>query len=170
MNFEHSSNVRVPYRARENFRKAFLLNKELHSYKMLRVLARSLAKAGRPVVVRISSIGVLEARRLFSVSTDSDSHEDFQPKKKVQAAPSSAELFPTIEKVRLFIPFVLLLFQTISVRILFFQIVSSHPVVLFMKGTPQQPMCGFSAQVVRLLNHHGEYCLRTPLGHYLFRC
>jgi monothiol glutaredoxin len=28
-------------------------------------------------------------------------------------------------------------------------------VVLFMKGTPSQPMCGFSAQTVRLLHQHG---------------
>ena len=28
-------------------------------------------------------------------------------------------------------------------------------VVLFMKGTPQMPMCGFSGQVVQILNHLG---------------
>lgn len=31
----------------------------------------------------------------------------------------------------------------------------SNKAFLFMKGTPQQPMCGFSAQVVRVLNAHG---------------
>lgn len=31
----------------------------------------------------------------------------------------------------------------------------SHAVVLFMKGTPAQPQCGFSAQAVRLLQQHG---------------
>lgn len=30
--------------------------------------------------------------------------------------------------------------------------VESHPIVLFMKGTPQFPMCGFSSQVVQALN------------------
>ena len=29
--------------------------------------------------------------------------------------------------------------------------VSGSDVVLFMKGTPQFPMCGFSAQVVQIL-------------------
>jgi monothiol glutaredoxin len=29
---------------------------------------------------------------------------------------------------------------------------SSHPVVLYMKGTPDFPQCGFSAAVVRALN------------------
>lgn len=35
------------------------------------------------------------------------------------------------------------------------QQVTSHPVVLYMKGTPQFPQCGFSANVVRILNATG---------------
>jgi len=36
--------------------------------------------------------------------------------------------------------------------------VKSNDVVLFMKGTPQFPMCGFSGQVVQILDHLGvEY-------------
>src|SRR5262249_21091275 len=33
--------------------------------------------------------------------------------------------------------------------------VKSNDVVLFMKGTPQFPMCGFSGQVVQILDHLG---------------
>ena len=33
--------------------------------------------------------------------------------------------------------------------------VKSADVVLFMKGTPQFPMCGFSGQVVQILDHLG---------------
>lgn len=33
--------------------------------------------------------------------------------------------------------------------------VSSHPVVLYMKGTTDQPQCGFSANAVRILNACG---------------
>ncbi len=33
--------------------------------------------------------------------------------------------------------------------------VKSNDVVLFMKGTPQQPMCGFSGQVVQILDFLG---------------
>jgi monothiol glutaredoxin len=33
--------------------------------------------------------------------------------------------------------------------------VQDHPVVLFMKGVPEQPQCGFSAQVVQILDHLG---------------
>jgi len=35
------------------------------------------------------------------------------------------------------------------------QDVSSNPVVLFMKGTPVFPQCGFSAAVVQILTHMG---------------
>ncbi|MBW1884160.1 MAG: Grx4 family monothiol glutaredoxin [Deltaproteobacteria bacterium] len=31
-------------------------------------------------------------------------------------------------------------------------LVKSHPVVLFMKGTPQMPQCGFSAKIVGILD------------------
>ena len=33
--------------------------------------------------------------------------------------------------------------------------VKTHDVVLFMKGTPQFPMCGFSGQVVQILDYLG---------------
>ncbi|MBL8537998.1 MAG: Grx4 family monothiol glutaredoxin [Hyphomonadaceae bacterium] len=33
--------------------------------------------------------------------------------------------------------------------------VAEHPVVLFMKGTAERPMCGFSNQVVQILDHLG---------------
>ena len=32
---------------------------------------------------------------------------------------------------------------------------TNNPVVLFMKGTPQFPMCGFSGQVVQILDYLG---------------
>lgn len=35
------------------------------------------------------------------------------------------------------------------------QQVSTHPVVLYMKGTPHQPQCGFSANAIRILNACG---------------
>ena len=46
-------------------------------------------------------------------------------------------------------------------------VIAAHPVVLFMKGVPAQPMCGFSAQAVRVLAAHGvpvhgEDVLRDP--------
>ena len=35
------------------------------------------------------------------------------------------------------------------------EIVKQNPVVLFMKGTPDFPQCGFSARVVEILNKCG---------------
>jgi monothiol glutaredoxin len=36
--------------------------------------------------------------------------------------------------------------------------VAEHPVIVFMKGEPEQPRCGFSAAVVQILDHLGvEY-------------
>jgi monothiol glutaredoxin len=35
------------------------------------------------------------------------------------------------------------------------QDITDHPVVLYMKGTPVFPQCGFSAAVVQILTHMG---------------
>ena len=35
------------------------------------------------------------------------------------------------------------------------QTVAEHPVVLFMKGTPDAPRCGFSSLAVQILDHVG---------------
>ena len=34
--------------------------------------------------------------------------------------------------------------------------ISENPVILFMKGTPEQPMCGFSARTVAILKSVGQ--------------
>ena len=37
-------------------------------------------------------------------------------------------------------------------------LIASNEVMLFMKGVPEQPRCGFSMRVVQVLNRHGvEY-------------
>ncbi len=42
--------------------------------------------------------------------------------------------------------------------------VKSNPVMLFMKGTPDFPQCGFSGQVVQILNYLGlEYASANVL-------
>lgn len=33
------------------------------------------------------------------------------------------------------------------------QEIDNHKVVIFMKGTAEQPMCGFSARVIQILTH-----------------
>ena len=39
--------------------------------------------------------------------------------------------------------------------------VTGHPIVLFMKGTPQFPMCGFSSRAVQALRAAGASDLYT---------
>ena len=39
--------------------------------------------------------------------------------------------------------------------------VENHPVVLFMKGTPQFPMCGFSSRAVEVLTAAGATGVHT---------
>jgi monothiol glutaredoxin len=45
--------------------------------------------------------------------------------------------------------------QTMSIDKFIENEVKGNDVVLFMKGTPQFPMCGFSGQVVQILDHLG---------------
>ncbi|XP_072956954.1 monothiol glutaredoxin-S11 [Typha angustifolia] len=46
--------------------------------------------------------------------------------------------------------------DTLKIRLQ--QLVNSHPVFLFMKGSPEQPKCGFSQKVVKILAEEGvEY-------------
>ena len=33
--------------------------------------------------------------------------------------------------------------------------ISQNPIILYMKGTKEMPMCGFSNQVVQTLSHYG---------------
>ena len=33
--------------------------------------------------------------------------------------------------------------------------ISENPIILYMKGTKEMPMCGFSNQVVQILDHYG---------------
>ncbi|KAL3935602.1 MAG: hypothetical protein SGBAC_008911 [Bacillariaceae sp.] len=60
----------------------------------------------------------------------SDSHDDFAPKRKVVEGADAA-------------------LQMIQEH------VDSNPVMLYMKGNPSMPMCGFSAQVVQALKAEG---------------
>nr|CCA21502.1 monothiol glutaredoxin5 putative [Albugo laibachii Nc14] len=62
-------------------------------------------------------------------ANDKESHSDFQPKIHSTASDDVHEM---IQKH-----------------------VSSYPILLYMKGTPSAPQCGFSMQVVRILHSHG---------------
>ena len=43
--------------------------------------------------------------------------------------------------------------------------ITDNKVFLYMKGTPQEPMCGFSAQVIQILNYYEvEYGSKNVLA------
>ena len=35
------------------------------------------------------------------------------------------------------------------------RLIAEHPLLIFMKGSPERPRCGFSARAVETLRHHG---------------
>eukprot|EP00753_Platysulcus_tardus_P015083 PLAT4768.1.p1 GENE.PLAT4768.1~~PLAT4768.1.p1 ORF type:complete len:158 (-),score=69.15 PLAT4768.1:29-502(-) len=74
------------------------------------------------------------AGRALSSASGSGMHEDFAPKRHVSedGAEGWEEVKSAIESD-----------------------IARAPAVLFMKGTRYAPMCGFSNQVVAILNYHG---------------
>lgn len=74
---------------------------------------------------RATSVRLLPALRCFS---DSGSHGDFAPKKKASAHDLS---------------------DPAAVQALIAEHIQAHPVLLYMKGTPSAPQCGFSQQAIR---------------------
>mmetsp|Transcript_30406 Transcript_30406/g.40143 ORF Transcript_30406/g.40143 Transcript_30406/m.40143 type:complete len:161 (+) Transcript_30406:93-575(+) len=61
--------------------------------------------------------------------TDDDSHDDFKPKRKTVPGDSVQEMIQNQ--------------------------VNENPIMLYMKGTPSAPSCGFSYQVVQILHTSG---------------
>ncbi|XP_044487582.1 monothiol glutaredoxin-S15, mitochondrial-like [Mangifera indica] len=64
-----------------------------------------------------------------SVPNDTDTHEDFRPTNKVES--SGLSLKDVVE-----------------------QDVKENPVMIYMKGIPEMPQCGFSALAVRVLSQY----------------
>lgn len=97
-----------------------------------------LRTVGRAVALGLRAPCRLAARPALRGFADAaESHSDFAPKTKVA---TDADLVASLTKI-----------------------VKEHKVVLFMKGTPEQPMCGFSAKVVKLLHMNGAYLSGKPL-------
>jgi len=81
------------------------------------------------LILARSGRGLLPAS--IRVRRFTDSHDDFKPK-KTEVASEMRDVLVLIEKQ-----------------------VKEHDIMLFMKGTPSQPQCGFSLQTVRVLNAVG---------------
>lgn len=86
---------------------------------------------------------VVPAFRGASARWLSDSHDDFKPQKKPLDLDDEGEVQALIDDH-----------------------VKSHSVLLYMKGTPSAPQCGFSQQVVRVLHAAGtEFSSINVLEH-----
>ncbi|KAF3786264.1 Monothiol glutaredoxin-S15, partial [Nymphaea thermarum] len=86
-----------------------------------------------PLVNQVEAGVLTECNRKWyaSMPDDPDSHDDFQPKKKIV---DSASLKDIVEND-----------------------VKSNPVMIYMKGVPDAPRCGFSALAVRVLQEYGRF-------------
>lgn len=81
--------------------------------------------------------------RFFSeIINSSSSHEDFRPKKKVNDS--------DIEEINKFIK----------------KLITDNKIMLFMKGTPSMPQCGFSYKVSEILKDIGIYYYIISLTYY----
>lgn len=70
------------------------------------------------------------ARRALASGKD-DSHDDFKPQRSAPPADLDGAMKMIAEQVK------------------------KHQIMLYMKGTPARPQCGFSAQAVRILHASG---------------
>ena len=93
-----------------------------------------------------------------SFSSNDDSHSDFAPKRAVIDAEEEAiEMIKVIlskcndinEKNVILTHLLMFFFSTNQEH------VKENPVMLYMKGNPSQPQCGFSARVVQVLQKEG---------------
>lgn len=90
-------------------------------------------------VARPAGWGAARWQSTKSEDSVADSHDDFKP--KVRASKEVLSVHDLIEKD-----------------------IKENPVVVYMKGVPEAPQCGFSGMVVRILNHHGvSYKARNVL-------
>lgn len=115
------------------------------------MFSRVLSIGSSSALMRASSVSRLPRASIARQFSD-DSHDDFKPKRK-EVADGLKEVHDLIDRQ-----------------------VKENPILLFMKGTPSQPQCGFSLQAVRILNAVGvdfssinvlEYpAIREGVKHY----
>jgi hypothetical protein len=132
------------------------------------LFTRMLRRVSRPISAAVAchaaaSVGAATSQFAQVVRHMSDeTHDDFKPKVKVDTSDKS-EAHNTIQKVGIRntrlrnMTYAASLDHCPSV-----QLVTDHCIFLFMKGTPEQPMCGFSQQVVRILHSHGACLALCP--------
>ncbi|KAI9905954.1 hypothetical protein PsorP6_013890 [Peronosclerospora sorghi] len=107
----------------------------------VRVMVRRVARAAmrtsprtfRARAFQHAALALSAPQQRFASSTSrEDSHADFQPTYHAVKSSEKDEILKMIDSH-----------------------VKTYPVMLYMKGTPTAPQCGFSMQVVRLLHEQG---------------
>ncbi|KAG9454694.1 hypothetical protein H6P81_007598 [Aristolochia fimbriata] len=101
----------------------------LLSNAMLKGITRFQACPSRTLVAH-GSFYQQSLRHSTSIPGDSETHEDFQP--TIKSKDSNLSVKDIIEKD-----------------------VKESPVMIYMKGVPDAPQCGFSQLAVRVLKHYG---------------
>ncbi|XP_068657255.1 monothiol glutaredoxin-S15, mitochondrial isoform X2 [Aristolochia californica] len=101
----------------------------LLSSAMLKGIERFQASPLRKLVVP-GSFYQHDLRHSTSIPGDSDTHQDFQPANKLKDS-------------------------NLSVKDIVEKDVKESPVMIYMKGVPDAPQCGFSQLAVRVLKHYG---------------
>ncbi|XP_027344334.1 monothiol glutaredoxin-S15, mitochondrial-like isoform X1 [Abrus precatorius] len=85
--------------------------------------------AARSFTKPVTSSSYYGMRYFTKVSNDPDTHDDFKPANKIEN--SNISLADVVE-----------------------QDVKDNPVMIYMKGVPDFPQCGFSSLAVRVLKHY----------------
>ena len=101
------------------------------SFATLRVEAAASTVAFSRLAASVRGMQVQNNNFAFQKRSFSDSHDDFAPQKK--SVPT--EIDEAMEMIQ--------------------QHVNENPVMLYMKGNPSMPMCGFSAKIVQTLQAEG---------------
>jgi monothiol glutaredoxin len=97
-----------------------------------RAAVRGSQRAFAVRALQMAPVVAMQQSRSFSAKSDDGSHSDFQPKYHAAKSTEKDEILKMIESH-----------------------VKTYPVMLYMKGTPSAPQCGFSMQVVRILHAQG---------------
>ncbi|XP_028779128.1 monothiol glutaredoxin-S15, mitochondrial isoform X2 [Neltuma alba] len=107
-----------------------------------RFAARSLSK---PLGGSLCNYGL---RFLTSATNDPDTHDDFKPANKLE---THDDFKPAIKLGTDFKPANKLENSGVSLKDLVEQDVKENPVMIYMKGIPELPLCGFSSLAVKIL-------------------
>ncbi|KAB5563966.1 hypothetical protein DKX38_004020 [Salix brachista] len=105
-------------------------------------ILKGISRASQSPRIVPASLKHVELRFSTTIPNDPDSHADFQPNNKAVNESGSC--------------------SGINIKELVDKDVKEHPVVIYMKGYPDLPQCGFSSLAVRVLKQYNVRSLWQP--------